>query len=746
MALLKVIGQSNNSGLDLLRVFSGNKEDYQTRISDETWIEIEITFNETVKSLDNIIVFIGMGAAASQPRIFQLYSGEEKIAEKLSFYPEGTSWDKGKETILAIGDEKKVINSKKLNLRIQAYNNKDYPLAIPSISFDGISYSNKYLFKDGEEIKSYGVSEWVKYEAGLLPNNSTPAWTKINSEVEGLIENGVLNINDAGSGFCTYSRTNVVSQNEIVKLKARVKVLSSSNNFLLSDSPPLMIIRDGVRGVLLALFPTKIQEYKSGLSYNLDLTNYREIELIKKGTTGWEIFVDGVKVLSGSVFEPTTAKDVSFSGGSSSGRGNSYWDYVYYSASDLENRSMGLIGVGIVEPTKELFDLHGMSDLSLITNEAIQQLQSDQVELLCWTDEVGVIEPGSSIIPAMTGYNIPAPYVVSASQENSSMQAWKAFNGIASGLTSAYNEWSTNGTPSGWIKIDLGVKEKVVQYSLTNNDRPERMAKNWVLEGSNDDINWNQIDQKTEENLWGSVETRTYDILNPVEYRYYRLNVSANNGGASYLQISEIKLIREGETIPLSRAANVTAVPHPKLLLPIGDIGVGENVESILLDVAVAVYSDLKVVASADSGTTWMGKTQVDIADLASVKANGFTPEEFNALTKEQLTTLFPNGTARFAFYLEQDNLTDVVEIQSLTINEKKYTISPTVSDISVIYEVLKSEQPILFISRDDGVTWREVSQDEVESLSDLPEGNQLRVKAVLEDGQEVQAISYSWA
>lgn len=141
-----------------------------------------------------------------------------------------------------------------------------------------------------------------------------------------------------------------------------------------------------------------------------------------------------------------------------------------------------------------------------------------------------------------------------------------------------------------------------------------------------------------------------------------------------------------------------------------------------------------------------MGKNQVDITDLASVKENGFTPEELNALTKDQLTTLFPNGTARFAFYLEQDNLTDVVEIQSLTINEKKYTISPTVSDISVIYEVLKSEQPKLFISRDDGVTWKEVSQDEMVSLSDQPDGNQLRVKALLADGQEVQAISYSWA
>lgn len=47
------------------------------------------------------------------------------------------------------------------------------------------------------------------------------------------------------------------------------------------------------------------------------------------------------------------------------------------------------VTVGTAPATKEMFDTHGMTDLSVIKNEAIQQLVSDTPELLCWTDEEG---------------------------------------------------------------------------------------------------------------------------------------------------------------------------------------------------------------------------------------------------------------------------------------------------------------------------------------------------------------------
>ena len=73
------------------------------------------------------------------------------------------------------------------------------------------------------------------------------------------------------------------------------------------------------------------------------------------------------------------------------------------------------------------------------------------------------------------------------------------------------------------------------------------------------------------------------------------------------------------------------------------------------------------------------------------------------------------------------------------------YTSTPSIQSISVQYELLESEKPKLYVSRDDGVTWKEVQQDKLTSLEDLPEGNKLRVKAVLSNGQELHGLSYSW-
>lgn len=52
---------------------------------------------------------------------------------------------------------------------------------------------------------------------------------------------------------------------------------------------------------------------------------------------------------------------------------------------------------------------------------------------------------------------------------------------------------------------------------------------------------------------------------------------------------------------------------------------------------------------------------------------------------------------------------------------------------------------PAVFASRDNGITWKEIPLDVLTDISDLPSGNQLRIKVVLENGQELQALSYSW-
>ena len=62
------------------------------------------------------------------------------------------------------------------------------------------------------------------------------------------------------------------------------------------------------------------------------------------------------------------------------------------------------------------------------------------------------------------------------------------------------------------------------------------------MEGSTDKIAWDTLDTVAGETNWGSGETRVYvcDTANTA-YRYFRLNVSANNGD-TYLIVGEMYL------------------------------------------------------------------------------------------------------------------------------------------------------------------------------------------------------------
>jgi hypothetical protein len=154
---------------------------------------------------------------------------------------------------------------------------------------------------------------------------------------------------------------------------------------------------------------------------------------------------------------------------------------------------------------------------------------------------------------------------------------------------------------------------------------------------------------------------------------------------------------------------------------------------------------DIKIVLSADEGMTWMGKTSVDISDLSSVKSNGWSPDELQTISPDQILDIVPNRKVRFAFYLEQEKLENITALTSLKINNREYIFTPTLTNLSILFQLLKSKHPTYFVSRDDGVTWKEIEPDKLVDFTDQPEGNKLRIKARLEDGQEIYALTYSW-
>lgn len=127
-------------------------------------------------------------------------------------------------------------------------------------------------------------------------------------------------------------------------------------------------------------------------------------------------------------------------------------------------------------------------------------------------------------------------------------------------------KWFTGGgTSSAWLQIDLGAgnAQIVTRYDITSaNDVPGRDPKNWLLQGSNDGVNWTAMDTRTGETFASRFLTRQYPVANTIAYRYYKLNIFSNFSGnaADGIQLAEFALISQGGA-PLSADTTPPTAP-----------------------------------------------------------------------------------------------------------------------------------------------------------------------------------------
>jgi fibronectin type 3 domain-containing protein len=146
--------------------------------------------------------------------------------------------------------------------------------------------------------------------------------------------------------------------------------------------------------------------------------------------------------------------------------------------------------------------------------------------------------------------SIPSVGIASASSENPpSETAAKAFDGSVS------TKWLGAGT-NGWLQYYFrGAATTVNRYDLSSaNDVPGRDPKTWQFQGSQDGINWTTLDARTNEIFASRLLTKQYPITNTTAYGYYRLNITANNGDANNMQLSEMAF-----TFFIGAPANLTA-------------------------------------------------------------------------------------------------------------------------------------------------------------------------------------------
>lgn len=133
--------------------------------------------------------------------------------------------------------------------------------------------------------------------------------------------------------------------------------------------------------------------------------------------------------------------------------------------------------------------------------------------------------------PTMSNNTTPSPYVASASNEGGGA-AYLAFD-------NADSQWIANAT-TGYLKLDFGSALWAVDEYRVEPQSTTRAPKNWTLEGSNNDSSWTTLDTQTNITTWVTGTPKIFTFTNAVKYRYYRINVSANNGDGSNLEIDEL--------------------------------------------------------------------------------------------------------------------------------------------------------------------------------------------------------------
>jgi hypothetical protein len=176
-----------------------------------------------------------------------------------------------------------------------------------------------------------------------------------------------------------------------------------------------------------------------------------------------------------------------------------------------------------------------------------------------------------------------------------------------------------SGRTALWVQYQSTVPAIVVKYTITSgNDAPERDPKNWQLQGSNSGAIWTTLDTRTNESFASRRLTKTYTVENTTPYLYYRLNITAVNGGTG-TQFSEWELIqRKVQEITFS---------------PIAQKVYGDDPFEVLVNTSSGLPLNLEVVSGAASLDS--GFLAINGAGMITLRATQAGNEQYFPATKE---------------------------------------------------------------------------------------------------------------
>ncbi|MEC0306887.1 hypothetical protein P4H67_08970 [Paenibacillus lautus] len=144
--------------------------------------------------------------------------------------------------------------------------------------------------------------------------------------------------------------------------------------------------------------------------------------------------------------------------------------------------------------------------------------------------------------PAMTSNTTPSGLAFASSIYSATYDAWYAFN-----KKDDSEGWAMRTGSTSYLGYGFTTAKTIVKYAIRSGSILAELPKTWTLSGSNDsrdgaDGTWTTLDYRTGQ-TWTTNNTDTeYTLQSPGPYKFYRLNITENNGNTAYIGVNEFKL------------------------------------------------------------------------------------------------------------------------------------------------------------------------------------------------------------
>lgn len=190
-------------------------------------------------------------------------------------------------------------------------------------------------------------------------------------------------------------------------------------------------------------------------------------------------------------------------------------------------------------------------------------------------DFLSKIEFSEDIMPVMENFENDICVISASSQYDAvNYMPWKAFRH----QTNDAQGWLTiNGVTTGWLKVEFKDNpSKITAFSITSRnvaDANTHSPCDFVIEGSNDDINWTLLGDYTDNLNWQQNEKRYFALTYFEKFKYYRITINKISGVNTYAGFGALEFYETlNDFMPMVAKVNLS-LENPMLI----NTGIGKS-------------------------------------------------------------------------------------------------------------------------------------------------------------------------